>query len=154
MNLKHLSLILPFAFALTACQDEQQAPVEVEEKTPTVKVDTNNKQKLNAITAESLNEKKVEFQDFIANKECDTSNQCQVIAVGSRACGGPSQYAIYSKKAVNSDKVQTLASKITVAEKSFNEINDMMSICQHLEEPAAQCVNNVCAKSVKNGDIY
>jgi hypothetical protein len=154
MNLKHFSLLLPFAFALTACQDEQQAPTQVEEKAPIVKIDTDNKQKLNAITAEGLNEKKVELQAFIANKACDTSNQCQVIAVGSRACGGPSQYAIYSSKHVNSDEAQALAAKITVAEKSFNEKNDMMSICQHLEEPAAQCVNNVCAKSVKNGDIY
>lgn len=154
MNLKHLSLVLPFAFALTACQDEQKALAEAVEKTPTTQVDNHHKEKIEAITAGSLNEKKSELQAFIANKECDTSNQCQVIAVGSRACGGPSQYAIYSNKAVDSDKVQTLAAKITVAEKVFNEKNKMMSICQHLEEPAAQCINNTCTKSLRNGDIY
>jgi len=153
MNLKHLTLALPFIFSLTACQDEQKPTVEVEKKTKIIKI-TDNKQELKTVTAGTLNENKAEFKTLITNKECDTSNQCQVIAVGNRACGGPSQYAIYSNKHVDSEQVKTLASHITVAEKIFNEKNKMMSICQHLEKPAAQCISNICTKILQGGDIY
>ena len=154
MKLKTLSLALSFIFALTACQQDPQAwNNEIKEKKVTL-VENKNKHDLESVTNQSLNEQKAKLQELTANKSCDTSAQCQVIAVGSRACGGPSQYAIYSNKNVNSDTVQTLASDITVAEKVFNEKNNMMSICQHLEEPAAQCINNQCTKSLKNGDIY
>lgn len=153
MNLKYLNLALPFMLALTACDDKQQTSIEVKEKIKIVKVD-NNKQKLETITADSLNEKKAEFQTLITNKECDTSNQCQVIAIGSRACGGPSQYAIFSDKHVDSEQAKALASNITVAEKIFNEKNQMISICQHINKPAVQCVSNVCTKSLQSGDIY
>ena len=64
MNLKHLSLLLPFAFALTACQDEQKAPAEAVDKTPTTQVDNHHKEKLGAITAGSLNEKKIRTSGF------------------------------------------------------------------------------------------
>ena len=154
MKLKTLSLTLSFIFTLTACQSDQQASTETAKQTPAIKVENKNKQELASIPTQNLDEKKAKLLELTANKDCDTSTQCQVIAVGSRACGGPSQYAIYSSKHTSAETVKALASDITVAEKVFNEKNGMMSICQHLEKPAAQCINNKCTKSLQGGDIY
>lgn len=77
---------------------------------------------------------------------CDTSAQCQVLPVGSRACGGPSSYLVFSTKNTDSEKVASLAKHITSLESQFNAQTGMASICQHLTAPAAQCVSNKCVK--------
>lgn len=94
----------------------------------------------------AINQAHSKLNQLISNTECDSSSQCQAIAVGSRACGGPSSYAIFSSKNVNSDEVTKLASEITTLESQYNAANDMMSICQHLTKPATQCVANKCVK--------
>ena len=136
MNLKYLSLAVPFFFILTGCQSEQPITTAKNE-VKTIKVSQASDIKIKP-SLTNLDGKKTEFNALIKNKECDSTNQCQILPVGSRACGGPSQYVVYSNKHVDSKKAQALALQITNAEKVFNEKNKMMSICQHLTKPAAQ----------------
>lgn len=77
---------------------------------------------------------------------CDNSTQCQVEAVGSRACGGPSSYLVYSSKSAATETVKQVTTKITQYESTYNAKNNMVSICQHLTRPAAQCVASKCVK--------
>jgi hypothetical protein len=93
-----------------------------------------------------LKQLKENFAALIADKTCDNSSQCRVIAVGSRACGGPSSYAVFSSKMANKNKVNTLADKVTKYESQYNAQTGRMSICQHLVAPSTQCINNVCEK--------
>lgn len=97
---------------------------------------------------------KQSLEDVSADKSCDTNTQCKVIAVGARACGGPSSYLVYSTKSANEKQVMQLADQITKLERAFNKQNQMMSICQHLIEPATQCVENKCVKLQKNHSAY
>ncbi|KZN60332.1 hypothetical protein [Pseudoalteromonas luteoviolacea] len=80
------------------------------------------------------------------DKSCDSSSQCQAIPVGSRACGGPSSYLVFSTKTADHKKVYELAKKLTHAESQYNAKTGMISICEHLRQPATQCIENTCVK--------
>ncbi|KZN40274.1 hypothetical protein N474_08600 [Pseudoalteromonas luteoviolacea CPMOR-2] len=87
------------------------------------------------------------YLNFITkDKSCDSSSQCQAIPVGSRACGGPSSYLLFSTKTADLEKVYKLAKKLTDSEAQYNAKHGMISICEHLRQPATQCVENTCVK--------
>ena len=67
-----------------------------------------------------------------------------MIAAGSRACGGPSQYLIYSTKVTSEKKVKEVANKLTHYESQYNAANGMQSICEMLTPPRTQCIKNTC----------
>ncbi len=87
-----------------------------------------------------------QLKQLIDDQSCDNSSQCKVLPVGSRACGGPSSFIVYSTKTADTAEVEKLAKDITALEKQFNAANDMMSICQHLTAPGAQCSENTCVR--------
>ncbi|WP_404341588.1 hypothetical protein [Pseudoalteromonas mariniglutinosa] len=87
-----------------------------------------------------------QLEQLITDPHCDNNSQCKVLAVGRRACGGPSSYIVYSTKMTIQDEVEKLAKHITTLESQYNTANNMMSICQHLTTPQAQCSNNNCVK--------
>ncbi|MBE0366707.1 hypothetical protein [Pseudoalteromonas aurantia] len=95
---------------------------------------------------ENLVSVRKQLTELTKNNACDNTVQCQVMPVGSRACGGPSSYLVFSKKYANPHKVSTLADKITHLESQYNAKNRMVSICQHLTQPSTQCVENKCVK--------
>jgi hypothetical protein len=102
---------------------------------------------------DSLNMARKKLQDMIKNKRCDTATQCKVIAVGSRACGGPSSYETFSTQSANVVAVEKLVNSITVLESQFNAKNNMISICEHLSQPSTQCVENKCVKIQGNAQF-
>ncbi|ASM48344.1 hypothetical protein PESP_a0051 [Pseudoalteromonas espejiana DSM 9414] len=99
-----------------------------------------------SVSVEDIKSVKAELNSLVANNQCDTNEQCKVTPVGSRACGGPSSFVVYSTKTANDADVLTLSKKITALESNYNAQNEMMSICQHLTTPSTQCVENKCVK--------
>ncbi len=147
-------LAILFPVLLTACSDaatNEQAKPEVtsqklveEPKAAAVKKPT----KVNKIAPNqaSINSAHEQLEQLIDKPSCDNSSQCKVLAVGSRACGGPSKYVVYSTKTADATEVKKLAQEITTLEQQFNALNDMMSICQHLSAPGTQCSANTCVR--------
>jgi hypothetical protein len=101
---------------------------------------------LKNVSIDDIKTAKAELNALVANNQCDTSEQCKIEPVGSRACGGPSGFTVYSTKTSNAADVIALSKTITSLERSYNSQNDMMSICQHLTSPSTQCVKNKCVK--------
>ncbi len=155
-----LALLLPLC--LTACLEttSQEATTNSVNELKEVPQQNSSENKLKIPTDASqpikTSEKEVSVNDIktakkelnalIANTQCDTSAQCKVMPVGSKACGGPSDYVVYSTKAANEGQVSSLAKQITALEKAYNTQNEMMSTCQHLTAPSTQCVENKCVK--------
>ncbi len=148
-------LAILFPVLLTACSDavineqaettsnrnkviDTQKTVEVKKSAVDV-----NKIAPDQATIKSTHE---QLNQLIDDPRCDNSSQCKVLPVGSRACGGPSSFIVYSTKTADTAEVEKLAKDITALEKRFNAVNDMMSICQHLTTPSTQCSNNTCVK--------
>ena len=51
---------------------------------------------------------------------CTFPSDCQVIAVGSRACGGPNGYVVTSVNNKDLTKLETLAQTVTKKEAAYN----------------------------------
>jgi len=71
--------------------------------------------------------------------QCVTSADCDVLAVGARACGGPSGFFVYSVKSSNVENIRSLAQLTTQLEKQYNTENSVMSICSMAMPPSAVC---------------
>ena len=154
-----LALVLPLC--LSACLEKTPAEKEsvttaevIKPQQQTLKETTQTKSdveelsnsSLKAVSVEDITTAKTQLNTLIADTSCDTSMQCKVIAVGSRACGGPSSFEVYSTKTAKDEQVKTLSKTITELESNFNAQKGMMSICQHLTTPSTQCVENKCVK--------
>ncbi len=98
------------------------------------------------VSLDDIKTAKNKLNNLIADKQCSTSSQCKVNAVGSRACGGPSDYIVYSTQSASQEQVSALSDTITQLESTYNAQTGMMSICQHLTAPSTQCVENKCVK--------
>ena len=106
-------------------------------------------------TAESIRAGYKAIHELTDDKSCDTSEQCKVLAVGSRACGGPNEYLVYSTHTTDVETVEQLAEKLTAQESQYNAISGMVSICQHLTRPATQCQQSQCVKiSGSSASVY
>ena len=155
-----LAILLPLC--LTACLDK--TPTETQQVTITSETDapkqelqklkentqlqenTKNNVIAESVSIDDIKTAKAELNTLITDKQCDTSTQCRISAVGSRACGGPSSFVVYSTKSASEKQVAALSDKITKLESNYNSQKGMMSICQHLTTPSTQCVENKCVK--------
>ncbi|OHU84630.1 MULTISPECIES: hypothetical protein [Pseudoalteromonas] len=127
---------------------KQESPTVVAKQSEERKLDVSLDEKtvLNVTDVEKkdIDELHEQLKSLTQDLSCDNTSQCHIKAVGSRACGGPSSYLIYSSKSSSTTEVTELAKKITAYESSFNFKNNMMSICEHLTRPSTQCVENKC----------
>ena len=155
-----LAILLPLC--LTACLDKtptetQQVTITSETEAPKQELqklkentqlqeNTKNNVIAESVSIDDIKTAKAELNTLITDKQCDTSTQCRISAVGSRACGGPSSFVVYSTKSASEKQVAALSDKITKLESSYNSQKGMMSICQHLTTPSTQCVENKCVK--------
>ena len=149
MRLSVIALILPLC--LSACSDVATPNGDQLDSAPAARVKGNQATKLNPQTQEQPNRANIQkahqqLRALTADPQCDNSAQCKVTPVGSRACGGPSSYLVYSNKIADEQEVELLSKKITTLESQFNAENAMVSICQHLTAPETQCVENKCVK--------
>lgn len=77
---------------------------------------------------------------------CEVESDCLKLAYGSRACGGPSGYAVTSK---NNVKLETLADdieEVTRLHKEYNIDNRRVSICSILAVPNIECKASLCSE--------
>lgn len=79
------------------------------------------------------------------NKECQQDNQCKVIGVGARPCGGPDQYLIYSTLHTDEKMLSYTNDRYQKLKTQQNEKLGLMSTCQMLLPPASACIENKCA---------
>jgi len=79
------------------------------------------------------------------NKECQQDNQCKVIGVGARPCGGPDQYLLYSTLHTDEKMLSYTNDRYQKLKKQQNEKLGLMSICQMLMPPVSACIENKCA---------
>ncbi|MBH0058045.1 hypothetical protein I6F65_13855 [Pseudoalteromonas sp. SWXJZ94C] len=164
MRTPFLAILLPLC--LTACLDTtptetEEAPASPVKVTPKpapekqlenknipsrTEIEKLEKTNLKNVSLNDIKTTKSELNTLITDTQCDTNTQCKVSPVGSRACGGPSSYIVYSTKTTTEKEVSALSKKITMLESNYNEQKGMMSTCQHLTAPSTQCVENKCVK--------
>lgn len=87
---------------------------------------------------------RTDILEMIGQPSCNGDGDCRYIAFGSKPCGGPWEYLIYSSSATDSLR---LAEKVAF----YNDYEDMMnhkynyvSDCEVPYPPELGCVDGVC----------
>lgn len=96
------------------------------------------------ISSAQLETKKLEIQNYIKSFGCSESVGCSFMAFGSKPCGGPWSYLVFSNS-VNLTKLEEMVN-------DYNEMNNLYKIqtgavsdCMFVSPPTeVKCVNGVC----------
>ena len=84
------------------------------------------------------------MQKLTLDKSCTTDQQCQVLGIGSRPCGGPEQFLLFSTQ-------QTDQKMLTITNDRYSRIRQeqqqrlgLRSTCQQLIAPVPACRQQQC----------
>jgi hypothetical protein len=78
------------------------------------------------------------------NKHCEDDQQCKVIGIGARPCGGPEQYLLYSSLHTDEKMLSYTNERFQKLKKQQNDKLGLVSTCQMLLPPSTACVANKC----------
>jgi hypothetical protein len=159
MTLNNLSQVwaigLIFTLFLSACSAIENVQLEQEnaEVSTTARTDTPNEVK---VTSEEIDQKGLyqKIQQLAAeSRQCESDNDCALLGLGARPCGGPDEYLVYSKSSANQSKLLDLARNYNLVAKSRNEKEGRMGICVVATRPKFYCTQNQCASQL-NANHY
>ncbi len=93
---------------------------------------------------EALDRQLQEINSIIAEGSCAENDACQYIAVGSKACGGPKAYLVYSTS-IDVDALEEKVEAYNQAEAEFNEKHNISSDCALVSPPEnIGCEDGTC----------
>ena len=78
-------------------------------------------------------------KSLIGDAECDHPDQCHVIGVGAKACGGPNGFLAWSIKNTDQKALASAVQAQAEAEKKENQASGMSSDCRVVPAPTATC---------------
>jgi hypothetical protein len=91
-----------------------------------------------------LNALHEEIELLVDSGACSENSNCDYIAFGSKACGGPKTYLVFSSS-INVELLQQKVATYNALENSFNKRWGIISDCAYLLPPkSVECVNGKC----------
>ena len=84
------------------------------------------------------------IQLLVEDKSCSDSSQCMSIAYGSKPCGGPWSYLIYSTENTDTEQLSRNVEIYNNLEDTINRWEGISSDCSFVMEPATECLDNEC----------
>lgn len=96
---------------------------------------------------EAITKTDAAVQAIIADNVCAVDSECATIAYGSKACGGPATYLVYSTPSlvgVPQVELNRYVRQYNSLTAQYNLENDVISTCDVVLEPTIGCVNNQC----------
>ena len=87
----------------------------------------------------------------LADKDlsCRTLNDCQIIEIGHKSCGGPAAHLVTSKKNANLEEILYLAERVSERQQDYNRTSGGISNCSILMPPAFSCLSNKCVSKIQ-----
>ena len=92
----------------------------------------------------ALKSMREEINRLIGEPRCVNLVHCRVLALGSRPCGGASEYVAYSSTTGNREILEAKAYEYTFLEEEVNRKNAAVGTCQVLAEPKVACTRGHC----------
>ncbi|XCF06604.1 hypothetical protein ABI125_01800 [Tamlana crocina] len=87
---------------------------------------------------------KSEIESFAHQSECNTNTDCQFIGFGSKPCGGPWSYLVFSTS-IDTEKLEQMVADYNQKEAEFNAKWGIVSDCALAPQPTSvNCENNTC----------
>lgn len=84
------------------------------------------------------------MQKLTTDKSCSTDQQCQVIGIGSRPCGGPEQYLLFSTQQTDQRMLTITNDRYTKTRQEQQRRLGLRSTCQQLLAPLPACRQQQC----------
>ena len=107
-------------------------------------INCTSKQDDSSITLEQLEAKKTVIENYINTFSCSESLGCNYIAFGSKPCGGPRTYLVFSNT-INLPQLQTMVTEYNEMDHLRNIQIGAISDCSVPSPPnEIGCVNGVC----------
>lgn len=117
-----LCLLLLFS---TQCEDDITPPTQEDE-------------------LQELIDLKTEIENFASTPICDDTFECKFIALGSKPCGGPWSYLVYSTS-IDTNRLESLVEGYNQKESIYNTKWNIASDCALVNPPTSvTCENNIC----------
>jgi hypothetical protein len=86
-----------------------------------------------------------DIEEFAKNKACTNGDGCRTMAMGAKACGGPTNYVIYSLSKTDEKVLSEKIKQYTDLQKELNIKYNRVSDCKFEIPPTVDCLNGVCA---------
>ncbi|CAN1541426.1 hypothetical protein MCEGE10_01779 [Flavobacteriaceae bacterium] len=107
-------------------------------------INCTSKQDDSSITLEQLEAKKTVIENYINSFSCSENLGCNYIAFGSKPCGGPRKYLVFSNT-INLQQLQTMVTEYNEMDHLRNIQTNAVSDCSvPLPPNEIGCVNGVC----------
>jgi hypothetical protein len=105
---------------------------------------TDTNESSSEITSSQLEIKKQEIQNYINSFNCSESVGCGFIAFGSKPCGGPWTYLVFSNS-INLTKLQEMVVDYNEMNRLYNIQTNAISDCMAVVPPTeVKCVKGIC----------
>jgi hypothetical protein len=124
--------VVILSVALAGCSDED-ADLERNEELDTAR----------------LAEMRQEILDYVGTPTCEGESSCRSMGMGSKPCGGPWGYLIYSADNVDSLELVTLVSAYNDYNEDLNLKYGWMSDCSVPTPPVLTCQDGQCVDAAK-----
>ncbi len=103
--------------------------------------------------AQDINELGLELRRMVKTPSADRPEQCKIVEMGHKPCGGPERYLLYSQKTMTGDEEAAFLEKL----RQYNELSrlrmeksGMVSDCQVLPKPTTVVRKGFCVPAEKN----
>lgn len=91
-----------------------------------------------------------QIRSMVGIARADNLNQCRMIAVGKRACGGPEYYIAYSLQVTDEKALLQLVDEYTQLRVDHIRETGEMSTCEMIPEPVLDLNGGVCRAVATN----
>jgi len=86
-----------------------------------------------------------EIDELSADRSSTSDSECGVVAIGSKPCGGPTSYIIYSRATVDEELLLAKVEQYTELDRLINNLRHYGSDCLYVEVPSgAISVEGMC----------
>jgi hypothetical protein len=99
----------------------------------------------NQTDRERLQQLKRAIDEEIGEPRADSIAECKYIPFGSKRCGGPWTFLVYSTARTDEPKLKRLVSDFNALQKKINEEEQIGSDCSVPQPPELVLENGVCA---------
>lgn len=97
------------------------------------------------ISEEKLAELRQQIRDIIKPAQASSLSQCKLVGLGSKPCGGPERYLMYSTATTDEAKLLPVVEQYNRMHEMLNEKQGMVSTCEMIPEPGIIINGGMCA---------
>ncbi|MCH2455827.1 MAG: hypothetical protein MK192_09065 [Idiomarina sp.] len=143
MTVVRFGLFLIAASLLVGCGQKESVTAERQQK-----------QAVTELTkASDLKELELEVRRMVKTPAADNPEQCKIVEMGHKPCGGPERYLLYSEKTMSVDEREVFLEKLkqyNELSRRFSEKSEMVSDCKVLPKPTAVLQKGFCIPAEQN----